>query len=41
MGQRLGEQLHPGAVLLLLGDLGAGKTQLGQGHRTGAWLARY
>ncbi|NJO06601.1 MAG: tRNA (adenosine(37)-N6)-threonylcarbamoyltransferase complex ATPase subunit type 1 TsaE [Chloroflexaceae bacterium] len=35
IGQRLGEQLHPGAVLLLLGDLGAGKTQLARGIAQG------
>lgn len=35
LGQRLGELLQPGDVLVLTGDLGAGKTQLTKGIAAG------
>ena len=34
-GQRLAQKLHPGDVLLLLGDLGAGKSELTRGIARG------
>lgn len=39
LGQRLGRQLEPGDVLLLEGDLGAGKTTLVQGLAAGLGIA--
>lgn len=35
LGERLAQQLHPGDVLLLLGDLGAGKSELTRGLARG------
>ena len=35
LGERLAQKLHPGDVLLLLGDLGAGKSELTRGIARG------
>lgn len=35
LGERLAQKLHPGDVLLLLGDLGAGKSELTRGIAAG------
>jgi tRNA threonylcarbamoyladenosine biosynthesis protein TsaE len=37
-GERLGRTLHPGSTLLLIGDLGAGKTALVRGIAAGLGL---
>jgi tRNA threonylcarbamoyladenosine biosynthesis protein TsaE len=39
LGERLGRALQPGDVVALIGDLGAGKTQLVRGACTGAGVA--
>ena len=39
LGRRLGELLEPGDVLVLTGDLGAGKTQLTKGIAAGMGVA--
>lgn len=41
IGERLGQLLRPGDVLLLNGDLGAGKTTLTQGIAAGFGVAAY
>lgn len=41
LGQRLGELAQPGDVLLLVGELGAGKTCLAQGIAWGLGIADY
>lgn len=38
-GERLAQKLHPGDVLLLLGDLGAGKSELTRGIAAGLHVA--
>ncbi|TDT62436.1 tRNA (adenosine(37)-N6)-threonylcarbamoyltransferase complex ATPase subunit type 1 TsaE [Fonticella tunisiensis] len=41
LGVRLGEQLMPGDIIVLNGDLGAGKTQLTKGIAEGLGVADY
>ncbi len=39
LGERLAQKLHPGDVLLLLGDLGAGKSEFTRGLAKGLGIA--
>ncbi|MEG0126573.1 MAG: tRNA (adenosine(37)-N6)-threonylcarbamoyltransferase complex ATPase subunit type 1 TsaE, partial [Clostridia bacterium] len=41
IGQRLAEQLQAGDVLLLLGDMGAGKSELTRGIARGLGITGY
>lgn len=41
IGQRLAQQLRPGDVLLMLGDMGAGKSELTRGIAKGLGITGY